>query len=299
MTWPSAEIEVDAALVTRLVQSQHPDLISASIHEESSGFDNTMWRLGDDLVVRIPRRRIAVSLIENEQRWLPSLAPRLPLQVPTPVRVGRPSEIFPWPWTIAPWIKGTPGNEVNPDILNSAAAPLGAFLRALHHDAPTDAPTNQFRGMPLATHEESFRGRLQGVGEAVNQVDVLSIWETSLEAPTWNTMPQWIHGDPHPANLIFDEATLIGVIDFGDLCAGDPATDLAGAFLALPFESIGTFLGAYGAIDDATVQRTLGWAVHFGLMFILLGQSDEPTYGLIGHRAIRNAVNFARSRELQ
>jgi thiamine kinase-like enzyme len=110
-------------------------------------------------------------------------------------------------------------------------------------------------------------------------------------------VPQWIHGDPHPANLIFDDTALVGIIDFGDLCAGDPATDLAGGFLALPFESLATFLDAYGDIDDSTVKRTLGWTVHFGVMFILLGMAEEPTYGLIGHRAIRNAINFARSRE--
>ena len=290
---------MNVALVAQLVQSQHPDLISGSINEVSSGFDNTIWRLGDDLVVRLPRRHIAVSLIENEQRWLPQLAPRLPLLVPTPIRVGRPSDLFPWPWTIASWIEGTPGNEVNPDVLSAAAAPLGAFLRALHHDAPTDAPTNHFRSVSLRAHEESFRGRLHEIGEAVNRDDVMSIWLRSLETASWQAMPQWIHGDPHPANLIFDDATLVGVIDFGDLCAGDPATDLAGAFLALPFESIGAFFDAYGAIDDASVQRTLGWAVHFGLIFILLGISEEPTYGLFGHRAIRNAVNFARSREVR
>src|SRR5579863_4444078 len=121
---------MDASLIARLVQSQHPDLMSPSILEVSSGFDNTIWRLGDELVVRLPRRQIAVSLIENEQRWLPLLAPRLPLCVPTPIRVGRPSHTFPWPWTIAPWIEGTPGNQVSPDALNSAAAPLGTFLRA-------------------------------------------------------------------------------------------------------------------------------------------------------------------------
>jgi aminoglycoside phosphotransferase (APT) family kinase protein len=290
---------MDATLVARLVQSQHPDLMSTPIREVSSGFDNTIWRLGEDLVVRLPRRHIAVSLIENEQRWLPTLAPRLPLSVPTPLRVGRPSELFPWPWTIAAWIKATPGNEVNPDVLSSAAAPLGAFLRALHHDAPPDAPTNHFRSVPLCTHEESFRGRLQEIGEEVDQGELLDIWANSLKASDWKAAPQWIHGDPHPANLIFDGTALVGVIDFGDLCAGDPATDLAGGFLALPFDSIETFLRAYGAIDDATIRRTLGWAVHFGLMFILLGQSDEPTYGLIGHRAIGNAVNFARARGLQ
>jgi thiamine kinase-like enzyme len=106
---------------------------------------------------------------------------------------------------------------------------------------------------------------------------------------------QWIHGDPHPANLIFNGDVLVGVIDFGDLCAGDPATDLAGGFLAFPFESIDEYLTAYGAIDDATLRRTLGWAVHFGLMFILLGASDEPTYGPLGLGAVENAIAFART----
>jgi aminoglycoside phosphotransferase (APT) family kinase protein len=107
---------------------------------------------------------------------------------------------------------------------------------------------------------------------------------------------QWIHGDPHPANLIFRDDVLVGVIDFGDLCAGDPATDVAGALLALPRASIDDFFRTYGAIDDATVTRTLGWAVHFGLMFMLLGQSDEPTYRRIGQRAIDNAIAFASRR---
>jgi aminoglycoside phosphotransferase (APT) family kinase protein len=298
VTWPRAEIEMDAALVARLVRSQHPDLISPLIVQVSSGFDNTIWRLGDDMVVRLPRRQVAVSLIENEQRWLPLLAARLPLTVPTPVRIGRSSETFAWPWTIATWIEGMPGNEVSPEILACAAAPLGAFLRALHHDAPSDAPSNIFRSEPLATHEERFRGRLDEVGDAVDQEDVLQIWETSLHVDGWNAARQWIHGDPHPANLIFNEEALVGVIDFGDLCAGDPATDLAGGFLALPYEALATFLHAYGALSDATLRRTLGWAVHFGVMFTLLGLTGEPTYQPIGHRALRNAVNFSRSIEL-
>ena len=122
---------------------------------------------------------------------------------------------------------------------------------------------------------------------------VLRVFEMSLAAAAWAATPQWIHGDPHTANLIIRDDALVGVIDFGDLCAGDPATDLAGGFLSLPIDSIDGFLRAYGEIDDATIRRTLGWAVHFGLMFILLGESDEPTYGPIGYRAIENALGFA------
>jgi aminoglycoside phosphotransferase (APT) family kinase protein len=259
------------------------------------GFDNTIWRLGEELVVRLPRRRIAVPLIESEQRWLPEMALRLPLLIPTPIRVGRPSEVFPWPWTIAKWIEGTPGNEVAPRLLRAAATPLGHFLRALHVDAPADAPTNAFRSVPLRSHEASFLERLEQIDTSFNRDDLLAIWRASLNADARAGAPQWIHGDPHPANLIFDGEQLVGVIDFGDICAGDPATDLAAGILALPHESLDEFFRAYGAVDDATLRRTLGWAVHFGLMFVLLGESDEPTYAPIGARAIENAITFSRA----
>jgi aminoglycoside phosphotransferase (APT) family kinase protein len=283
---------MSATLVAALVRNQHPDLTNGDVREMSPGFDNTIWRLGEELVVRLPRRQVAVKLIESEQRWLPALAPRLPLSIPTPVRVGRPSDIFPWPWTIANWIDGTPGNEVDPTTRGRAATLLGNFLRALHHDAPAEAPTNEFRSVPLRFNEFSFQGRLHELGETINRDDVLRIWAASLSAEPWVGAPQWIHGDLHPANLIFDDEQLVGVIDFGDLCAGDPATDLAGGFLALPLGSLAEFFDAYGPVDHATLQRTLGWAVHFGLMFVLLGQSDEPTYGPIGYRALESAAAF-------
>jgi aminoglycoside phosphotransferase (APT) family kinase protein len=127
--WPGAEIEVNAKLVEQLVREQHPDLINEVITEMSSGFDNSIWRLGDRLVVRIPRRLVAVPLIESEQRWLPELAPLLPLSIPTPIRVGRPSELFPWPWTIARWIEGAPGNLVTVSSAHYTVTHL-AMLRA-------------------------------------------------------------------------------------------------------------------------------------------------------------------------
>jgi aminoglycoside phosphotransferase (APT) family kinase protein len=295
--WPSAEIEGNAALVERLVHEQHPDLSTDATTELASGFDNSIWRLGENLVVRLPRREAAVPLIESEQRWLPELAPLLTLAIPAPIRVGRPSALFPWPWTIAPWIEGTPGNLVDPSVLGAADARLGAFFRALHRDAPADAPSNPFRGVALRAHEVNFRARFEEVGTAIDRSSVQKVWEDSLGAPTWSGASQWIHGDPHTANLIFRDDVLVGVIDFGDMCAGDPATDLAGGFLTLPFESIDGFFAAYGPVDDATIQRTLGWAVHFGLMFVLLGESDEPTYGPIGYRGIVNALAYAKRGE--
>ena len=244
MRWPDAEFEVSASLVQELVRRQHPDLAGGDVVEMSLGFDNTIWRLGGDLVVRLPRRQIAVALIESEQRWLPELAPHLPLLIPTPLRVGRPCELFPWPWTIARWIEGTPGYVVDPAMRGDAATPLGTFLRALHRDAPPDAPTNPFRSVPLAVHDKRFRERLEEIGPALEHRKVLRIWQSALNADAWTGAPQWIHGDPHPANLIFHDDELVGVIDFGDLCAGDPATDLAGGFLALPLARIDEYFFA-------------------------------------------------------
>jgi aminoglycoside phosphotransferase (APT) family kinase protein len=285
---------MNATIVEELVRHQHPDLIGP-LREIPSGFDNTIWRLGDDLVVRLPRRHVAARLIESEQRWLPEIAPRLSLLIPTPLRVGTPSDLFPWPWTIARWIEGTPGNVVEPELLRHVASPLGKFFRALHRDAPDDAPTNAFRDVPLGTHDASVQQRLDEAGDSVERNEILRVWDLSLEAPSWAAKPQWIHGDPHPANLIVRDEALVGVIDFGDLCAGDPATDLAGGLLALPFDYLETFFRAYGALDAAMIRRTLGWALHFGLMFTLLETSDDPTYGPIGRRAISNALEYAHS----
>jgi aminoglycoside phosphotransferase (APT) family kinase protein len=286
---------MDVALVSDLLRHQHPDFADYEIVEATSGFDNTIWRLGDDFVVRLPRRAVGAVLMEHELRWLPELAPRQPLEVPTPIRVGQPSSQFAWPWSIAKWIAGSPGNSVEGEILHQAAEPLGKFLGALHVEAPAAAPVNEFRSVPLRRHEPLFLARLSEVGDRLDPEAVLEVWRNALAAPRWTKRDVWIHGDLHPANTIFDDGALVGIVDFGDLCAGDPATDLAGALMSLPFDSIEVFFDAYGSVDLATQRRTLGWAVHFGLMFILLGNTSEPSYGPLGQRAINNALTFART----
>ncbi len=283
---------IDGALVKDLLRRQHPDFADFEILEAASGFDNTLWRLGDDYVVRLPRRAIGAVLMEHELRWLPELAPRLPLQIPVPIRAGVPSSQFGWPWSISKWIDGSPGNFMPETTLCNGAEPLGAFLRSLHTDAPAAAPVNDFRSVPLRRHESSFLERLRDVGDEVDHDEVVLVWRNALDTPPSSKANVWLHGDLHPANTIFRDDGLVGVIDFGDLCGGDPATDLAGGLMAFPFASLSRFLSEYGSIDLATQRRMVGWAVHFGLMFILLGRGIEPSYGPIGHRAINNAIEF-------
>ena len=296
MTWPEAEVNIGESLIAELLADQHPELAGLDLLEVASGFDNSIWRLGSDLVVRLPRRAAAVPLMLNELKWLPRFAPQLPLTISAPIRRGEPSALFEWPWSVALWIEGIPGNTVDVATAGASATLLGTFLRSLHQPAPVDAPTNLFRGVSLRALESAFTTRLRAIDAGVLDHAVVSdLWESAASARPAQTPPVWIHGDMHPANAIFHDGRLVGVIDFGDLCGGDPATDLAGALLSLPFEALAAFFTAYGEVDRASVRRTIGWALHFGVMFILLGASDEPTYGPIGQRAIENSVALAQS----
>ncbi|MDQ1465634.1 MAG: hypothetical protein QOH10_49, partial [Actinomycetota bacterium] len=147
---PAAEVAIDDGLVRRLLTEQLPDLRGLPLVRLAEGWDNVIFRLGDELTVRLPRRRLAAELVEHEQRWLPELAPKLPLAIPAPVGIGRPGPGYPWAWSVCPWLPGAVAQQVAPDDPFDAATRLGRFLAALHEPAPPDAPANPFRGVPLA-----------------------------------------------------------------------------------------------------------------------------------------------------
>ncbi|MGH9190010.1 MAG: aminoglycoside phosphotransferase family protein [Acidimicrobiales bacterium] len=290
MISPAAEIEVGEGLIRSLLVEQHPDLADLPVTEVDSGWDNALWRIGDDLLARLPRRQIAVPLTINEQRWLPELAQTLPLPVPVPVRIGRPSDAFPWPWSVVQWIEGHPGDRAEIIQPEETACRLGRFLRALHQEAPSNAPTNPYRGVPLAERAPDFERWLSQIGSRVDHRALRRVWDRALGAGQWSRPPAWIHGDLHPANTIVEHGALTAVIDFGDICAGDPATDLAGAWMLLPYNQLATFAAVYGGVDLELEQRTLGWVVLFALMQIAIGIDDRPTYGVVGHSALVKAI---------
>jgi aminoglycoside phosphotransferase (APT) family kinase protein len=278
VSWPDADVTIDRALVQRLVSGQHPDLAGLPLEHLDAGWDNVLWRLGPDLVVRLPRRGFAVPLVESEQRWLPELAPRLPLPVPAPVRVGRPSPPYPWPWSIVPWLAGEPGDRAPLTAASDAARRLAAFLDALHHEAPPSAPTSRVRGMPLVERADTFATRLAGLADHVDAGALRAVWDAALAAPVHSGPPLWVHGDLHPANVLVADGTLAAVIDFGDLSAGDPANDLAAAWLLLPDGARDEFWRAYPRLDAALVARSAGWALLLGLMLLEIGLGGRPTY---------------------
>src|SRR5205807_1749351 len=195
--------------------------------EIGEGWDNKLFRLGDDLAVRLPRRATSAALIEQEHRWLPLLSGRLPLPVPVPLRVGHSGCGFPWSWSVVPWFSGHSALLAPPEDLAATAVALGRFLCALHQPAPADAPHNPWRGVPLTTRAATLRKHLHQLDDLVDGVAVLDLWERVLSTPSWSGPPLWIQGDLHPGNLLVSDGRLSAVLDFGDLAAGDPATDLS------------------------------------------------------------------------
>jgi aminoglycoside phosphotransferase (APT) family kinase protein len=282
---PTAEVDVDDVLVQRLLAEQHPDLADLDLVLVASGWDNVMFRLGNDLAVRLPRRTVAATLIEHEQRWLPELAPLLPVPIPAPVRVGVPGAGYPWRWTVCQWLPGRMAATAHHLDGAGLVDDLAGFLDALHRPAPHDAPPNPVRGVPLRDRDESMRARAAQVAELIDSDAVLGMWESALALPPWSRAPVWLHGDLHPANVLVDErGRLAAVVDFGDITAGDPACDLAVAWMLFDEYERSSFRAAVGP-DDATWDRARGWALQLAVAYVA-NSADNPVIAEVGRRTL-------------
>lgn len=291
------EFRFEQEMVRKLLREQHPDLADLELQDVVGGWDNQQWRLGPDLAVRLPRSERGPALLRIERQWLPVLARRLPLPTPVPVRVGEPSALFAHTWTVARWVEGEPADRA-PITRADAAATLAGFLRSLHQPAPEDAPSNPPRGMPLAGLRDDFDRALTVLAGDANVGAAREVWEKAVAASAWDGAPRWLHADLHPANVIVRDGTLAGVIDFGDLCSGDPAIDLASAWVLLPSGAASRFFDAYADADEATVARARGWAVLRALMLISVGRNGrlglpggKPTWEPAGRAALERALN--------
>ena len=276
-----ADIEITAELVRDLVRDQHPDLADHPVRLGARGWDNQLWRLGDDLAVRLPWAiGSADAQLLKEYASLPGLAPLLPLPVPVPQRLGEPSARFPRPWIVTTWVPGTPADRAPVTRGPQAADILAAFLTALHRPAPDGTPAGQGRGGPLAERADDVTAGLAKAADLGLIPDLgaaRAVWEDAVAAPAWDGPPVWLHGDLHPANVLTADGALCGVVDFGDLCAGDPALDLAAAWILLPDGAADRCYAAYRPTLDAgdaayaaALRRARGWAIWrvLGCLFI-------------------------------
>ncbi len=266
---PVADDEITAGLIAELLREQHPDLAGLPLTFGTRGWDNQMWRLGDDLAVRLPRHTQDGELLLKEHTLLPALAPRLPLQIPVPQRLGQPSERFPRPWIVTTWVAGESADRVPATRGADAADTLAAFLAALHQPAPGDAPAGGDRGGgPLAGTGEGFADSLKEATDRglVSDPDALrEVWDDALAAPDWTGPALWLHADLQPANVLTTDGSFCGVVDFGEMCAGDPACDLAACWILLPDGRPGTRSTSLFDRFIQNLRRVLGYdAQYFG-----------------------------------
>ena len=289
---PEAEITIGSQQVRRLLEAQHPDLASLPISLLAEGWDNVIYRLGTEFTVRLPRRALGAQLIEHEQRWLPGIAPGLPIPIPAPIRIGLPGAAYPWRWSVLPWFEGTCADEQLPHA--TEAQRFARFLLALHQPAPFNAPENAYRGGPLTTRAAMTIECLERVSAQTDLItpSLISIWEHALAAEPGRDA-RWLHGDLHAQNVLVHEGRFSAVIDWGDITGGDVATDLACVWHL--FSERGArqnFLATYGP-DEATLSRARGWAFAIGIVLLDSGLINSPRHAAQGSDVLRRLAEDA------
>jgi aminoglycoside phosphotransferase (APT) family kinase protein len=283
--------DITPTVAARLVATQFPQWADLPVVPVAlDGWDNTTFRLGDELCVRLPSADAYVAQIEKEHRWLPVLARRLPLPIPEPVAKGRPDDWFPRPWSIYRWIEGDPASTVRIADLTAFAADLAGFLAALYaidgRGGPPAGAHSFFRGGPLDTYDAQSRAAIGRLADDVDVEAATDVWEAAL-AGTWTRPPVWVHGDVAASDLLVTEGRLRAVIDFGCSAVGDPACDLVMAWTFFAGESAQVFRNGL-RFDDATWARARGWALWKALITLARekdgGEDVDATARRVGLR---------------
>ncbi|MFE2292678.1 aminoglycoside phosphotransferase family protein [Streptomyces sp. NPDC059452] len=265
-----------ATLVRTLIAAQFPHWADLPVKAvDASGTANAVYRLGDDKAVRLPRTEGSAADVATEHRWLPRLAPRLPVPVPAPLAQGVPAEGFPWAWSVCTWLEGVnpvPGEGTwGPELL---AVDLAEFVLALRRIDTTGGP-RAYRGEPLASRDGVTRTVIAELDGVLDAGAAVAAWDEALAAPVFTGAPVWVNGDLQPGNVLVAEGRLAGVIDFACMGLADPAVDLIAAWYLLPAGARETFRTEVGA-DDASWARGRGWALSIALMELAAYRESNP-----------------------
>lgn len=255
---------IDETLVRRLLSGQFPQWSGLRLGPaEPGGWDNKSFRLGDRMIVRLPRAADYAAQVEKEHRWLPYLALSLPFQVPEPLAIGEPASGYPWKWSVYRWIDGDRAAPECIGDLTDFACGVARFLIALQRiesaDGPCPGPHNFYRGGPLATYDAETRQAIAVLKSKIDACAATDVWDTAV-ATSWSAPPVWIHGDVSAGNLLLRGGRLSAVIDFGLMGVGDPACDLSIAWTLFSGESRETFR-AMLPFGSGTWARSRGWAL--------------------------------------
>jgi aminoglycoside phosphotransferase (APT) family kinase protein len=282
-------VRIDEALVRRLVAAQFPAWAELPVVPvEPGGWDNRTFRLGEAMAVRLPSAAHYAAQVEKEQRWLPRLAPQLPLPIPAPLALGAPGAGYPWPWSVLRWLEGEDAASARAVDLARLAAALGGFLAALQRidaaGAPPPGPHSFWRGGPLAVYADEARDAIHTLAGELDAHAAGAVLDAAL-ASTWRGAPVWVHGDVAASNLLVRDGRLAAVIDFGCAAAGDPACDLAIAWTLFAGESRAAFRAAL-PLDAATWSRGRGWAL-WKAALTLADRDAQPLHREGARRTLR------------
>jgi aminoglycoside phosphotransferase (APT) family kinase protein len=285
------ELEIDELIVRRLIDEQFPKLRDMQLQAVSWGTVNAVYRLGEELAVRFPRRAEWASGLEQEVRWLPVLGPSLPVPVPEPVALGVPSGDYPVKWAVYRWLQGTPMLEAERVDQTAIAEELAGFVTAMQRIKPPSDPPRSNRSMPLANHDESMRASIaQLAAHGVDIAAVTAAWENALAAPSGWGSRVWLHGDLMPTNLLVrDDGGLAGVLDFGVCTTGDPACESLLAWMTLTPSSRALYRELVG-VDDAAWARARGWALLFAVMALPYYHRTFPAFAGVARRALAEVI---------
>ncbi len=236
---------------------------SSNLLVQPGGWDNRTFRLGQGLSVRLPSAERYVAQVEKEHRWLPRLAPYLPLPIPVPLAMGKPAEGYPWPWSIYRWLEGQPATTGSITDLEAFARSLALFLAALYRIDATSGPMagshNFYRGGRLSVYDAETWAALSTLGGVIDTASAAELWATALSSE-WRRQPVWVHGDVASGNLLVRGGDLSAVIDFGSSAVGDPACDLVVPWTGFSGNSRAAFRAELPFEED-TWRRARGWAL--------------------------------------
>ena len=288
---PPAEIDVDDGLVGSLLSQQYPAAANLPRAQIGSGWDNVVYKLGDKLTLRLPRHSSGNSLLQNEQKWLGFLASYLKLPIPAPIFIGKPTQDFPFDWSINPFFEG---KELGETIMaENQFTPFTQFLLDLQKISAHGAPSNPVRGVPLASRDEVMKLRMQSVSKEKPRIieQIRPIWENAVNAKN-DTIDVWLHGDLHNFNILEKQNRISAIIDWGDMCAGDRATDYSAIFTLFESKKIQSQCFQTLEASDETISRTLGWALMMGVLFMDWGKNSQSDRFRIGEKIANRVLAF-------
>lgn len=288
---PPADFTITELVAKQILAEQYPALSHLPITALGSGWDNVVYKIGESHTLRMPRHQTGNELLQNEQKWLGVLGANLSLPIPAPIHIGKPSPDFPFVWSINPYFDGAAlGDTV---LADSQSAIFAQFLTQLQNIDPKGAPINPVRGGRLLYRAEVMMSRMKNV--ALRSGDLMAralpLWEKALTAPI-GTNDVWLHGDLHNFNIVAKNNSITAIIDWGDMCAGDAATDLSAVFAIFESPHVQNQIFQILGASEATIIRSKGWALMMGILFMDWGKNNQSDRFRIGENIVNRVLTF-------